>query len=913
MTFDLLRRFIRGESIDPNEGSFSVVGPDFFQLSNDTDLAAEHQQISAHFEAVVVYVGWPWPELHQTRAGRRIVRSKPEAQARYLRAALERMADDALYRKDAGDPRLWASGSAMWDLVGGLLKRRPPMDRELVWAALTLTGSSGHVMRDDAVDHILREARRVIERQGLDEDLEVALAGFRRAANRYGNQPQLAAAANEMLDGGDTLLAPHKLELAARLSGPAPPHYEPVAIEDPRSSMRNRLLVPDETWSDHVNGWLASLALPKREAWTALLAHCRKASGRRPSPAWNKKLDALAAAVGRDRITGKLVEWLPLIDRPKGPPVFRHGTAGCDVELTECLHDANGDVLKCLVRAVGTFPARGEVNRALRDLACSCYRRVRGRGPRAAKVGNACVNALAAIPGDDALHQLAYLKIRIKFGTAQKLIAKAFEAAAERQGLAAGEIEEMAVPAFGMTEVGFLREELGSCAAEVAVDSAGKVVLRWFGERGKAQKSVPARVKKDFKDELKELKGIVKDAQKMLAAQKERLDKLFLEGKTWSYGVWRDRYLDHPLVGVIARRLIWQFRQGGTAASGAWRDGAVVGVEDEPLEIFGGTDVEVSLWHPLEAEAGLVAGWRRWLERHQVRQPFKQAHREIYRLTEAELATEIYSNRFASHIIKQHQYHALCRARGWKNTLLLLVDDEFPATSRAIPWIGLRAEFWVTGLGNESGEDINDRGVFHYLTTDQVRFYRIDAMEHTQHSDGSGYGVNAEEPLPLAEVPALVFSEILRDVDLFIGVCSVGNDPAWADGGRLERFVEYSRGWAFGDLNASAVTRRELLSELVPRLKIADRVWIENRFLLVRGDLTTYKIHLGSGNVLMAPRDEYLCIVPKQSARDPASRVFLPFEDDTVLSLILSKAFLLAADARIKDRMIASQIQRAIR
>jgi hypothetical protein len=43
-------------------------------------------------------------------------------------------------------------------------------------------------------------------------------------------------------------------------------------------------------------------------------------------------------------------------------------------------------------------------------------------------------------------------------------------------------------------------------------------------------------------------------------------------------------------------------------------------------------------------------------------------------------------------------------------------------------------------------------------------------------------------------------------------------------------------------------------------------------------------------------------------ARDPAAGIRLPFEGDATLSLILSKAFLLAADDRIKDHGILSQI-----
>jgi len=40
------------------------------------------------------------------------------------------------------------------------------------------------------------------------------------------------------------------------------------------------------------------------------------------------------------------------------------------------------------------------------------------------------------------------------------------------------------------------------------------------------------------------------------------------------------------------------------------------------------------------------------------------------------------------------------------------------------------------------------------------------------------------------QVPALVFSEIMHDVDLFVGVGSIGNDPAWRDCGRETRYGE---------------------------------------------------------------------------------------------------------------------------
>ena len=55
--------------------------------------------------------------------------------------------------------------------------------------------------------------------------------------------------------------------------------------------------------------------------------------------------------------------------------------------------------------------------------------------------------------------------------------------------------------------------------------------------------------------------------------------------------------------------------------------------------------------------------------------------------------------------------------------------------------------------------------------------------------------------MPLDDVPPLAFSEVMRDVDLFVGVASVGNDPNWQDGGN--RFGDYWQQYSFGDLGTA--------------------------------------------------------------------------------------------------------------
>ncbi|MDG3002213.1 DUF4132 domain-containing protein [Paludisphaera mucosa] len=663
-----------------------------------------------------------------------------------------------------------------------------------------------------------------------------------------------------------------------------------------------------EAWSDAALADLAAMAPDRRAAWQALLISCQTAGAGKPSAKWLKAVGPLIEAIGRSDFKARLLRWLPLVDKPRTAPSPRQNAWEPDYD--QLIEPHHVDLLRGLAWCAG-IEADRDLARALAALALSAYRKIPGKGPRLIALGHAAVAALGMMPGMDAVGQLAILKLKIKFIPAQKEAEKALDVAAAREGLPREEIDELAVPAYGLEEAGRRVETLGDYTAELVVDGPD-AHLHWSKD-GKALKSAPAAAKKDHSEEVKDLQNAAKDVGKMLTAQRERIEGLFLAQKSWPLTAWRERYLDHPLVGTMARRLVWTFETGGRAVAGAWLDGRLVAADDAALEGLG-EETRVSLWHPIDRPVDEVVAWRDWFDRHRVRQPFKQAYREVYVLTDAERNTRVYSNRFAAHVLRQHQYHALCAARGWRNKLRLMVDDTYPASSRDLPGWGLRAEFWVEGAGDRHGTDTTDSGSYLYLTTDQVRFYEVGATQRHAHAGGGGYAPDWRggdaEPVALDRIPPLVLSEILRDVDLFVGVASVGNDPSWSDGGPDGRYANYWQSYSFGDLTANGKTRKAVLERLIPRLKIAPRCAFSDKFLVVRGDLRTYKIHLGSGNILMEPNDQYLCIVPKRGGEPQGDGVFLPFEGDAVLSIILSKALMLAEDKKITDSTITSQIGR---
>ena len=642
---------------------------------------------------------------------------------------------------------------------------------------------------------------------------------------------------------------------------------------------------PGEPWADRAIEELAQLQPEARRAWDSLLSHAKSASGSKPSGVWQKRAREFIAAIGERDFLTAVDAWFPLVGQ-RGVARQMRGFIGEALNAT-LVSEPNADVLKGLAWSVGAT-GKSSAARVLADLAEVCFKKIPQMGARCPRVGNACLTALCLLSGHEPVGELSRLRSRVKQPSVRSAVEKAIDRSAQALGISRDEVEEMSIPTYGLGRDGTMSRKLGDFRGEVEVAGTAKVTLRWTGPTGKTVKSVPAEVKRSHAQELKELQRVQKNIQKMLPAQADRVERLLLDGREWPESLWRERYPDHPLLSQISRRLIWQFA-GPSVELAIWHDGHLVrsdGTEFVPTDAM-----IVRLWHPINSPADVVLGWRRWLDENQVTQPFKQAHREIYILTDAELQTSTYSNRFAAHVLRQHQFAALCLSRGWKYRLMGAFDSHNTPTIE-LPRHDLRAEFWVEQPAND---ELSPAGINLRILTDQVRFYRMG--EH--------------EPMRLDQVPPVQFSELMRDVDLFVGVASVGNDATWQDGGPDGRFHGYWHDYSFGALGATAQTRRGVLESLLPRLtKIRERCSLSDRFLVVRGDLRTYKIHLGSGNILMEPNDQYLCIVPSRSTSGGVSDVFLPFEGDATLSIILSKAFLLAADTRIKDATITRQIAR---
>lgn len=294
--------------------------------------------------------------------------------------------------------------------------------------------------------------------------------------------------------------------------------------------------------------------------------------------------------------------------------------------------------------------------------------------------------------------------------------------------------------------------------------------------------------------------------------------------------------------------------------------------DGEPIEMRGA----VAIAHPIHlAEARVLEAWQNRLVADRVVQPFKQAFRAYYRLTPVELEHGHESGRFANMVIDTGKAAALFGTREW-----VLPREEGGAVTRSFPTLGITAIWDLVDVGHHLTELVS-------AGTSGISF--VSAAHH--------YGA---DKLPLAEVPATVFSEVMRDADLVVSVAP--GDP--------EGVARYRGAMSHhADSSETIEARRQLVTALMRNLDI-EGVEVDGNQARVKGRLASYRVHLGSGAIHIEPAN-HLCIVP--SGWGTRKDIFLPFIDDgdRLISEVVSKILLLTMDHKIKDESILAQIRSA--
>ncbi|WP_328418176.1 DUF4132 domain-containing protein [Micromonospora sp. NBC_00389] len=390
------------------------------------------------------------------------------------------------------------------------------------------------------------------------------------------------------------------------------------------------------------------------------------------------------------------------------------------------------------------------------------------------------------------------------------------------------------------------------CEARIATETPGEwhigdytVALRLsdaeplitISKAGRQLTSVPAAVRADPRyPEVREHQERLRDQARRIRTG--LIERLVATGGTLAPDELA-RLRSLPAGAVMLPALIWQDQVG------------TIGLLDQ-VDLDG----PVTVVHPsLLYERDLLAHWQAEVVRQRIRQPVKQAFRELYLLTPAERDAVDVSRRFAGHTVDGKVSGQLLSGRGWST------HGQYQQHQATRPVTTEITAALVCDLpGYFGGGEV---------VVGELRFLAAGSV------------------VPLADVPPVAFSEVMRDLDLVVSVAGI--DPA---------------GYASPLHGAS---RAHLLASLVDDLGLA-RVTVDGTSAVVRGSRATYRVHLNSGSIHVEPGG-YLCVVPASFGGTAHPSLFLPFADeDRITSVILSKVLLLNEDEKITDPTILAQL-----
>ena len=260
-----------------------------------------------------------------------------------------------------------------------------------------------------------------------------------------------------------------------------------------------------------------------------------------------------------------------------------------------------------------------ELARAVRDYEATCWRWQGGHRAQLA----ALMTALAANGHPDALALLQSAARGHTMRSIRKTATALLEQVARWRGWSADELADRMIPTAGFDDDGALRLSYGGRTVIARPTPEGGVVLA--DADGRPLKSLPAARTPDdpggADDAKKRLGSARRQVKAVMSLQASRLYEAMCASRTWPADQWRELLADHPLVGRLVTRLIWEALPDGVRFRPA-EDGALLGADDAAVELAPGAAVRLA--HRTALSGAEAHAWRRHLADYEVSPPFDQ-------------------------------------------------------------------------------------------------------------------------------------------------------------------------------------------------------------------------------------------------------------------------------------------------
>ncbi|MBL1074806.1 DUF4132 domain-containing protein [Nocardia sp. 2] len=289
------------------------------------------------------------------------------------------------------------------------------------------------------------------------------------------------------------------------------------------------------------------------------------------------------------------------------------------------------------------------------------------------------LSVLATIGGEVALANLHAIARKSKHASLRKKAEATIEEIGRALDLSEEELTDHAVPRLGLSADSTRTLDYGPRQFRVGLDPHLKPSVTTEGSRLRTlpkpsatdNPALAATSYQAYRDFANELKTVTTD-------QIRRFESAMVDGRRWRASSHRRLVIEHPVLGQLARRLVWAVypvdvstaaAEGasstvGQAVPAAFRiddDGSLADVEDNRFELS--EDALVGIAHPLHLGEDLDR-WRVLFADYELLQPFEQLDRGVYRFTAEEAASDQLS-RFENRVAPTGRLYGL-RQHGWE-------------------------------------------------------------------------------------------------------------------------------------------------------------------------------------------------------------------------------------------------------
>ena len=368
-------------------------------------------------------------------------------------------------------------------------------------------------------------------------------------------------------------------------------------------------------------------------------------------------------------------------------------------------------------------------------------------------------NALALNGTSPALMAVDSMARKFKNKQVRTAAGNALQAAADGLGITREELADRIVPDLGFDEHLCRVFDFGTRQFQVYLTPA--LELEIF-EGDKKLKNLPKPGAKDEKEKaeaaVKDFKDMKKQMKAAIQSQGQRLEYALLCDRKWTVDGWRDLFIRKPVMHCFAIGLIWGVYENGTLVQSFryMEDGSFNTPDENEYELP--ENAAIGLVHPLELDDATKQQWAQQLEDYEIRQPFPQIARQVYRVTDAE-KTETALLRFSDRELVAITLLGRMTKLGW--------DKGYPGDG------GFLTEFCRHDISKQTtGEDGSTvrEGFYLELTFSGMDISGYDNMENVQIEKVEFYDINnGKAPLPLGKIPPRYFSEIVYQLTSVLG------------------------------------------------------------------------------------------------------------------------------------------------